>query len=51
VPLFILAIFSIFFGYVFSDLFVGMGTDFFGNSIFINPNNIAIIEAEVSLPL
>ena len=51
VPLFILALFSIFFGYVFSDLFVGMGTDFFGNSIFINPNNIAIIEAEVSLPL
>lgn len=51
IPLFILAIFSIFFGYVFSDLFVGMGTDFFGNSIFINPNNIAIIEAEVSLPL
>ncbi|EGN91377.1 hypothetical protein SERLA73DRAFT_67528, partial [Serpula lacrymans var. lacrymans S7.3] len=51
IPLFILALFSIFFGYVFSDLFVGVGTDFFGNSLFINPNNITIIEAEFSLPL
>jgi NADH-ubiquinone oxidoreductase chain 5 len=51
IPLFILALFSIFFGFVFSDLFVGMGSDFFANSIFINPNNISIIEAEFSLPL
>jgi len=51
IPLFILTLFSIFFGYVFSDLFVGMGSDFFGNSIFINPNNITIVEAEFSLPL
>src|SRR6266403_3780461 len=51
IPLFILALFSIFFGFVFSDLFVGVGSDFFGNSIFINPNNISIIEAEFSLPL
>jgi len=51
IPLFILALFSIFFGYVFSDLFVGIGSDFFGNSIFINPNNITIVEAEFSLPL
>jgi NADH-ubiquinone oxidoreductase chain 5 len=50
-PLFILALFSIFFGFVFSDLFVGVGSDFFANSIFINPNNISIIEAEFSLPL
>ena len=49
VPLFILALFSIFFGYVFSDLFVGVGSDFFGNSLFIHPNNISIIEAEFSL--
>jgi len=35
IPLFVLTLFSIFFGYVFSDLFVGMGSDFFGNSIFI----------------
>jgi NADH-ubiquinone oxidoreductase chain 5 len=51
IPLFILALFSIFFGFVFSDLFVGVGSDFFANSIFINPNNISIIEAEFSLPL
>lgn len=51
IPLFILSLFSIFFGFVFSDLFVGMGTDFFGNSLFIKPNNISIIEAEFSLPI
>ena len=28
-----------------------MGTDFFGNSLFIKPNNISIIEAEFSLPI
>nr|YP_009630863.1 NADH dehydrogenase subunit 5 [Hypsizygus marmoreus]QBZ73696.1 NADH dehydrogenase subunit 5 [Hypsizygus marmoreus]QKJ80199.1 NADH dehydrogenase subunit 5 [Hypsizygus marmoreus] len=49
IPLLILALFSIFFGYVFSDLFVGVGSDFFGNSLFIHPNNISIIEAEFSL--
>jgi len=49
IPLLILALFSIFFGYIFSDLFVGVGTDFFGNSLFIHPNNISIIEAEFSI--
>nr|YP_009517236.1 NADH dehydrogenase subunit 5 [Myochromella boudieri]AYE93127.1 NADH dehydrogenase subunit 5 [Myochromella boudieri] len=49
IPLLILALFSIFFGFVFSDLFVGVGSDFFGNSLFIHPNNISIIEAEFSL--
>jgi NADH-ubiquinone oxidoreductase chain 5 len=43
--------FSIFFGYIFSDLFVGVGSDFLGNSLYINPNNISIVEAEFSLPL
>jgi NADH-ubiquinone oxidoreductase chain 5 len=28
-----------------------MATDFFGNAIFIKPNNISLIEAEFSLPL
>jgi NADH-ubiquinone oxidoreductase chain 5 len=51
IPLFVLALFSIFFGFVFSDLFVGVGSDFFGNSLFIHPNNISIIEAEFSLSL
>src|SRR5204863_3800616 len=51
IPLFILSLFSIFFGYLFSDLFVGIGSEFFGNSLFIHPNNISIIEAEFSLPI
>ena len=49
IPLFILALFSIFFGYIFSDLFVGIGTDFFGNSIFIHPDHISMVEAEFSM--
>ena len=51
IPLTILALFSIFFGFVFSDIFVGVGTDFFSNSIFIHPKNITLIEAEFSLPI
>jgi NADH-ubiquinone oxidoreductase chain 5 len=51
IPLFILSLFSIFFGYIFSDLFVGVGSDFFGNSLLIHPNKINIIEAEFSLPI
>nr|YP_009936113.1 Nad5 [Sanghuangporus vaninii]QNS39963.1 Nad5 [Sanghuangporus vaninii] len=49
IPLLILALFSIFFGFIFSDLFVGIGTDFFGNAIFIHPNNISLVEAEFSI--
>jgi NADH-ubiquinone oxidoreductase chain 5 len=49
IPLIILALFSIFFGYVCSDMFVGIGSDFLGNSIFIHPNNIVLVEAEYSL--
>jgi NADH-ubiquinone oxidoreductase chain 5 len=49
IPLLFLALFSIFFGYIFSDLFVGVGSDFFGNSLFTHPNNISIIEAEFSI--
>jgi len=51
IPLFLLALFSIFFGFIFSDLFVGMASDFFSNAMFIKPNNIPLIEAEFSLPL
>ena len=50
IPLTTLALFSIFFGYVFSDLFVGVGSDFLSNSIFVHPNHITLIEAEFSLP-
>jgi NADH-ubiquinone oxidoreductase chain 5 len=48
-PLLFLSLFSIFFGYLFSDMFVGIGSDFFGNSLFIHPNNITLVEAEFSL--
>ena len=51
IPLTLLSLFSIFFGYLFSDLFVGIGSDFFGSAIFIAPNNISLIEAEFDLPL
>jgi len=51
IPLFILSLFSIFFGYVFADLFVGVGTDFFANSLFIHPDHVTLIEAEFSLPI
>lgn len=51
IPLFLLALFSIFFGFIFSDLFVGVASDFFSNALFIKPNNISLIEAEFSLPL
>lgn len=49
IPLSVLAIFSIVFGYLVSDMFVGAGSDFFGNSLFIHPNNQTLIEAEYSI--
>jgi NADH:ubiquinone oxidoreductase subunit 5 (subunit L)/multisubunit Na+/H+ antiporter MnhA subunit len=49
VPLTILAIFAILLGYLASD-FVGLGSDFFQNSLFYQPSQIHIIEAEFSLP-
>lgn len=51
IPLLTLALFSIFFGFVASDLFVGVGSDFFGNSLYIRPDNNPLIEAEFSLPV
>jgi NADH-ubiquinone oxidoreductase chain 5 len=51
ISLFTLAIFSIFFGFLFSDLFIGLGNNTFNSSLFIHPNNIFLIEAEFSLPL
>ena len=51
IPLIILSLFSIFFGFICSDMFTGIGSDFFGNSLFIHPNNIILIEAEFSINL
>lgn len=47
IPMGTLAVLAIFFGYVGRDLFVGMGTDFYENSMFIHPSHISLIEAEV----
>jgi NADH-ubiquinone oxidoreductase chain 5 len=45
-PLFILAFPSIFIGYCSRDLFIGLGSGFWNNSIFIFPTNLNIIDAE-----
>jgi NADH-ubiquinone oxidoreductase chain 5 len=46
-PLVILAIFSIYFGFLTKDIFIGMGTGFFSdNSIFIHPNHEIFINTE-----
>nr|WBU10884.1 NADH dehydrogenase subunit 5 [Malassezia psittaci] len=47
IPMITLSLLAIFFGYIAKDLFVGMGTDFAGTSLFIHPNHINLIEAEV----
>ena len=46
VPLAILAVGSIFVGYLFKDMMIGVGTTFFGNAIFVLPHNVNIFEAE-----
>ena len=38
-PLIGLGIASIGFGYLFKDLFIGLGTNFWDNSLFMNPEN------------
>jgi NADH-ubiquinone oxidoreductase chain 5 len=51
-PLIILAIFSIIFGYITKDIFIGLGTNFFiDNSIFIHPINEITINTEFAVPL
>lgn len=45
-PLAILALGSIFIGYLTKDMFIGLGTNFWNNAIYIHPNNIQIIDAE-----
>ena len=45
-PLFILSILSIFVGFLTKDLFIGFGTNFWGSSIFILPQNYMLYEIE-----
>ena len=50
-PLIILAIFSVFFGFIFKDAFIGLGTDFFSdNSLFIHPMHEILLNTEFALP-
>lgn len=50
-PLIVLALFSIFFGYITRDIYLGLGTSFFtDNSLFIHPLHEIAIETEFSVP-
>ena len=50
-PLIILAIFSIFFGYITKDIFIGLGSDFFSdNSLFIHPSHEIMLDTEFAVP-
>jgi NADH-ubiquinone oxidoreductase chain 5 len=51
-PLIILAVFSIFFGYICKDIFIGLGSGFFAdNSIFIHPTHEIMIDTEFAVPI
>jgi len=49
--LIILAVFSIFFGYITKDIFIGLGSAFFSdNSLFIHPSHEILLETEWGVP-
>lgn len=49
-PLVILGFFSIFFGYITKDLFIGLGSDFFSdNALFIHPHHELILDTEFAV--
>ena len=46
-PLVILGVFSIFFGYLTKDLFIGLGSDFFSdNALYIHPHHELMLDTE-----
>jgi len=45
-PLFILCFLSVFIGYLSKDLFIGLGSNYWGASIFINNQNFIVIDYE-----
>lgn len=49
IPLVILSIMSIVFGYIAKDLYVGPGTDFLASALFQHPDHVSLIEAEFGL--
>jgi|HubBroStandDraft_4_1064222.scaffolds.fasta_scaffold05472_4 NADH-ubiquinone oxidoreductase chain 5 len=51
IPLIILAIFSIFFGYLTKDIFLGLGSGFFSdNGLFIHPSHEIMLDTEFAVP-
>lgn len=51
-PLVILAIFSIFFGFIAKDIFIGLGSNLFiDNSLFIHPVHEIMIDTEFAVPV
>jgi NADH-ubiquinone oxidoreductase chain 5 len=51
-PLIILAVFSIFFGYITKDIFIGLGSGFFmDNSLFIHPMHEIMLDTEFAVPV
>lgn len=50
-PLVILAIFSVYFGFITKDIYIGLGSGFFAdNSIFIHPLHEILIDTEFGVP-
>ena len=50
-PLIILAFFSIFFGYITKDIFIGLGSGFFAdNALFIHPSHEILLDTEFAVP-
>ncbi len=51
-PLVILALFSIFFGFITKDIFIGLGSNLFvDNSLFIHPTHEIMIDTEFAVPV
>lgn len=50
-PLMILAVFSIFFGFITKDMFIGLGSGFFSdNALFIHPSHEILLDTEFGVP-
>ncbi len=49
-PLIILAFFSVFYGYIVKDIFIGLGSGFFVDSLFIHPDHEILINTEFGVP-
>jgi NADH-ubiquinone oxidoreductase chain 5 len=51
IPLMILAVFSIFFGFITKDMFIGLGSGFFSdNALFIHPSHEILLDTEFGVP-